>query len=145
MLIHSISLAIACCVLIGPAGAAERLAGPIPVESARVIDGDTVEVVARVWLDQRITTRVRILGIDTPERRGKCQAERDAAAAAARLTVAWVDKHQKLVLVNIQHDKYAGRVVGRLRSADGSSDLADELIAAGLARAYDGGKKLGWC
>ena len=35
--------------------------------------------------------------------------------------------------------KYAGRVVARV-VVDGE-DLAEELIAAGLARAYDGGRR----
>jgi len=143
---HLLALLWLALLLSTPVGAAERtLPGPIPIEQARAIDGDTVEVVARIWLDQRITTRVRLAGVDTPERRGKCQSERDAAAEATRLTEGWLSRHPKLVLTEIQHDKYAGRVVGRLSSADGSSDLAGELIAAGLARAYDGGKKLGWC
>ena len=37
--------------------AAERLAGPIPARVLAVIDGDTIEVQARIWLGQEINTR----------------------------------------------------------------------------------------
>jgi hypothetical protein len=43
------------------------LPGPIPAELVRVIDGDTIEVRARIWLDLDLTTRVRLAGIDAPE------------------------------------------------------------------------------
>ncbi len=129
-----------------PLAAAEpALRGPVAVEQARVIDGDTLEVVALIWLDQRITTRVRLEGIDTPERRSQCAAEREAAAAASRLAVAWLEQHRRVVLRDLIHDKYARRVVGRVQSADGSSDLGETLIARGLARRYDGGRKQPWC
>ncbi len=39
--------------------------------------------------------------------------------------------------------KYAGRVVARVVVDD--EDLAEELVIADLARAYDGGQRQGWC
>src|SRR5690606_10793304 len=63
--------------------ALNRLAGPVPAEVLRVVDGDTIEVRAHVWLGHEVTTLVRIAGIDTPELRGKCAAERTAARRAA--------------------------------------------------------------
>jgi len=131
------------------------LAGPIAVEQARVIDGDTLEVIALIWLDQRITTRVRLLGVDTPETHSKCLAEREAAARATRLAQNWLETHAPLVLRDLRHDKYGRRVVARVQSAretaaPGSgqavrADLAEALLAAGLARRYDGGTKQHWC
>lgn len=119
--------------------------GPVPVEQARVIDGDTMEVVALIWLDQRVTTRVRLEGIDTPEKRSKCAAEREAAEAATKLANDWLERHKPVVLRDLSHDKYGRRVVGRVQSADGSSDLGESLLARGLARRYDGGTKQPWC
>lgn len=129
-----------------PSGAAEpALRGPVTVEQARVIDGDTLEVVALIWLDQRITTRVRLEGIDTPERRSQCAAEREAAASATKLASDWLQQQRQVVLRDLIHDKYARRVVGRVQSVDGSSDLGEVLLAHGLARRYDGGRKQPWC
>ncbi len=39
--------------------------------------------------------------------------------------------------------KFAGRVVAHV--VVDANDLAEELIVAGLARAYDGGQREGWC
>lgn len=140
-------LLLAAGMLAGVRALAEKpaLPGPVPVEQARVIDGDTLEVVALIWLDQRVTTRVRVRGIDTPERRGACSAERDAAQAATKLAAQWLEQHQPVVLRDLTADKYGQRVVGRVQSADGRSDLAEELLAAGLARRYGGGHKNPWC
>lgn len=126
------------------------LAGPVAVEQARVIDGDTLEVIALIWLDQRVSTRVRLLGIDTPENRSNCQAEREAAAQATRLAQDWLLRHAPLVLRDLRHDKYGRRVVARVQSAretasGARADLADALLAAGLAKRYDGGAKQRWC
>lgn len=40
-------------------------------------------------------------------------------------------------------DKYAGSVLARVVVA--SEDLAEELMVAGLAWAYDDGQRQGWC
>ncbi|MBX3453370.1 thermonuclease family protein [Ferrovibrio sp.] len=127
------------------AAAEPPLPGPVAVEQARVIDGDTMEVVALIWLDQRVTTRVRLEGIDTPEKRSKCTAEREAAEAATKLASDWLERNKPVVLRDLSHDKYGRRVVGRVQSADGRSDLGETLIAQGLARRYDGGTKRPWC
>ena len=46
--------------------AEEALAGPVRAVVERVVDGDTVDVRARIWLGQSLTVRVRIDGVDTP-------------------------------------------------------------------------------
>jgi hypothetical protein len=56
-----------------PAFCAEDvLNGPVNAELLRVIDGDTIEVRARIWLGLDLTTRVRLSGIDAPELDGAC-------------------------------------------------------------------------
>jgi endonuclease YncB( thermonuclease family) len=127
----------------GDAGMRDVLAGPVAAEVVEVVDGDTIAVRARIWLGQELDTRVRLAGIDTPELHGKCARERRLAAAArdflkARLAV------RPVTLSDVQLGKYAGRVVARVTTADGE-DVAAALIAAGLARAYDGGARSGWC
>lgn len=120
------------------------LPGPIPARVLRVVDGDTVQVRARIWLSQDVETNVRLAGIDTPEKRGKCQAEREAAEqaqafSAEHLTVdSWVSLHDVIA------DKFGKRVVARVVSAQGQ-DVAAQLLANGLARPYGGGTKASWC
>ncbi len=62
--------------------AADTIPGPIQAEVLRVIDGDTIEVRAKIWLDQYIETNVRLAGLDAPEMRGKCEREKALARKA---------------------------------------------------------------
>lgn len=125
------------------ASAKEVLTGPVVAQVIEVKDGDTLDVTAMVWLGQTLTTAVRVGGIDTPENRGKCAAEKAKARAATDFLRALVaDGH--ITLTNIQYGKYAGRVVADVSTSDGT-DVSQRLIDAGHARAYHGGKRQGWC
>ncbi len=126
-----------------PVVAGERLAGPVPALVMAVIDGDTLEVRARIWLGQEVETRVRVAGLDTPELRGGCPEERRLAAEAKRRTESLISGGD-IVLHDISFGKYAGRVIARVTTA-GGADLAGALIGAGLARVYDGGARADWC
>jgi len=113
------------------AEAASDIPGPVAAEVERVIDGDTVRVSAKIWVDQRVSTAVRIYGVDAPELfRPLCEAERETARKAKALVEAIIG--QGVMLRDISHDKYGGRVVARLESADGT-DIGAALLEAGLA------------
>jgi endonuclease YncB( thermonuclease family) len=62
--------------------AAEALAGPVAGTVERVVDGDTIEVKAAIWLGQTLIIRVRIDGVDAPELEARCTEERKLALAA---------------------------------------------------------------
>lgn len=128
----------------GPA-MAEPLPGPVPARVMAVQDGDTLTVKVRIWLDQELETRVRIDGIDTPESRSECAAEKLAAAAAKRHLEALVaGTAAEVRLRDVRYDKFGGRVRARVELRDGT-DVAQAQIRAGHARAYDGGKRRPWC
>lgn len=141
-----VALAVVALAAFGPTpgrAAGEVLPGPLPARVVAVVDGDTLEVSARIWLGQAVRVRVRLAGIDAPELRGKCAAERRAAGRAkAFLTAAVADGEVRLS--QIRYGKYAGRVLARIAAADGR-DLGQALLARGLARVYDGGKRPAWC
>jgi micrococcal nuclease len=143
-IIANIALAVMAIAASEPASAASHatLPGPIEARVLRVLDGDTIEVAARIWLEQDLTVRVRLLGIDAPEMKAHCARERDLALRARDLVAGTVGG--EVSLTQIQYDKYGGRVVARVAAADGR-DLSDALIASGLAHRYDGGKKRPWC
>lgn len=120
------------------------LSGPVEAQVLRVIDGDTVQVAARIWLSQTVETFVRVKGIDTPELRGNCPEEKDLAVRARAFVMDRLVAGQGVTLLEIEPDKYGGRVVARLLTADGQ-DVGEQLVAAGLAYRYDGGRKTPWC
>lgn len=122
--------------------AAEALAGPVAATVERVIDGDTIEVRAKIWLGQTLAVRVRIDGIDAPELEARCAEERRMAEDVRgylmrRLTGAEVR------LSRVVYDKYGGRV--RADVADAKGDIALALLEAGLVRPYRGERRQPWC
>lgn len=130
----------ACGLLVFPsAHAADPLPGPIPARVVRVVDGDTLVVRAVIWVGQEVETAIRVEGIDAPEMRGPCSGvglraqERLAELAAGAV---W--------LRDVRPDKYGGRMRARVEDAAGT-DLGHAMMAAGLARPYDGHRPAGWC
>ncbi|WP_240002505.1 thermonuclease family protein [Oleisolibacter albus] len=141
------ALLLSCLLPFAPAvaDAADMLPGPVEATVLKVVDGDTLAVSARVWLGQEVQTRVRLDGIDTPESRSKCAQEKAMAAEARRKLEELVRTGADQVrLVNVVDDKFGGRVRARVLLADGT-DLSHALIASGLARSYNGGKRKPWC
>ncbi|MGM0423045.1 MAG: thermonuclease family protein [Pseudomonadota bacterium] len=130
-------------LLAGPALARESLSGPVNAEVIRVIDGDTFDVRAQIWVGHFIETRIRINGLDTPELRSQCEAERQHAEEA-KLALSDLLQDGRIVLTDIQNGKYAGRVLARAQTP-GGIDVSDFMIDQGLGRTYDGGKRAGWC
>ena len=134
----------------GALGAAERLAGPLPAQVVSVLDGDTLEVRVHIWLGQDLRTRVRLAGIDAPELKGKCDRERDLARRARAYLLARLDPVDAgagagmVRLRDVRYGKFAGRVLARVETLDGT-DLGQGLLAAGLARPYDGRRRASWC
>ena len=114
-----------------------------PAEVLRVLDGDTFEARVRVWPGMEITTRVRLRGIDAPELHARCDDER-AKALAARDALARLLAEGSVGISRVGQDKYGGRVDADV-SAAGTPDVSAALLARGLARRYDGGRRASWC
>lgn len=112
----------------------------------RVVDGDTVAVDASADLPPELADlRVRLRGVDTPEKggRAKCAYERDAGRAATAFTEKAVTQASAIVVRDPEWGKWGGRVVADL-VLDGRS-LSASLIESGHGRAYDGGRRGSWC
>lgn len=120
----------------------ERL-GAYRAEVLRVIDGDTLEARVTIWLDQTVTTRVRLRDVDAPELNGACPGERQAAEAARTALAAFVGV-RPIILSDIGRDKYGGRIVARVSTTDGS-DAGRTLVGAGHARNAGRGRRERWC
>ncbi len=123
--------------------AAEMLPGPVPARVVRVIDGDTLDVQAQVWIGQVVQTRVRLAQIDSPELNGQCEQEKHLAKQAKQAVTQYLND-QPIVLKNIHYGKYGGRVIAHVETHQGHG-LSDLLIQNGLARPYGGKKRSSWC
>lgn len=108
-----------------------------------VYDGDTLTVSVNKWpaLIGR-AVGVRVAGVDTPEIRAKCPAEKALALEARGFARRALAAAQVIELRNLRRDKYF-RILADV-CLDGRS-LADELIRHGLGVDYVGGAKSGWC
>lgn len=115
------------------------VAGPVSARIVRVIDGDTLLVDAHPWPGHAVRVSVRVRGIDTPERRSSCSAERLAADHARSELERLVTDFATVELINISGGKYYGRVLADLRA--GPRDIGAAMLASGLARPYQGGKR----
>lgn len=109
-----------------------------------VLDGDTFA--AKVVLEDniKITVRVRLSDVDTPELKGLCQKEIDMANVAKNRTSELLPTGTVVELVDIKDDKYLGRIDARVFLPDGR-ELSTILIDENLGRKYDGGKRSAWC
>ncbi len=111
------------------------------VSVSRVVDGDTVDVDVDlgfgVWLRNE---RVRLAGVDTPEKRTRDAAEKKAGIKASEFTAKMLNEAEEIVLVSHEKGKGKyGRILGTLM-CDGMS-LNDALISSGNAKEYWGGTK----
>lgn len=99
-----------------------------------IYDGDTIR------LGQE---RIRIVGLDTPElgHRAECESEALAAERAKQALIGEIARGN-VALHRQGTDRY-GRTLARV-TVDGR-DVADTLIAQGLARPYAGGRRESWC
>ena len=113
------------------ASAGEILPEPLSAKVLRVVDGNTLEICVRIWLGQDIRVHVRLTGIDTPERRGCCEGERQAAEAARHHLKDLIARGD-IRLFDIRRGKFAGRVLARVWDAR-DRDLADEMLRLNLA------------
>jgi len=122
------------------------LSNPYDWKVVRVVDGDTVTVEAN-YLPPELgsTMKVRILGVDTPEKapRAKCEKEAAAGLAASAFVRQTLNKASSVKIEVKDWDKYGGRVLGDVL-IDGEK-LSSILIKNNLARAYNGGAKKSWC
>lgn len=107
-------------------------------EVARVVDGDTVQLVC----DGRRAERVRLTGFDAPELFSpQCPAEK-RAAEASRDALARLVEGRPVEVAFVGTDKYRRPLVD-MRVGD--ERVATRMVAEGHGRRYLGGLRGGWC
>ncbi len=113
----------------------------------RVVDGDTIDVTIDLGFDLYKKERVRVAGIDTPEKRTRNLEEKalgiDATNWLKEKLKAAVDGDDDLVIRTelIGGVGKYGRLLGWLYIGDADVSLNEEMIDEGYAWTYDGGTK----
>ena len=113
----------------------------------RVVDGDTIDVTIDLGFDLYKKERVRIAGIDTPEKRTRDLAEKALGIDATNWmkgtledTINGDDELTIRTELKGGMGKY-GRLLGWLYVGEGDISLNEQMITEGYAWEYDGGTK----
>ena len=116
----------------------------VPAQVDYVLDGDTFAARVAVADDVKITVRVRLINVDTPELNGACQDEIKLARRARGRLEKLLPRGTIVELNNIKDDKYLGRIDANVVMSDGR-DVGNVLVREKLARKYSGGRRQSWC
>ena len=113
----------------------------------RVVDGDTVDVTIDLGFDLYKKERVRVAGVDTPEKRTRDKEEKELGLDATawlkeKLDGALRGDDELVIRTELVGGvgKY-GRLLGWLYIGDADMSLNEQMIEEGYAWAYDGGTK----
>ena len=113
----------------------------------RVVDGDTIDVTIDLGFDLYKKERVRVAGVDTPEKRTRDKEEKELGIDATNWLKDKLDETIKgdeelLIRTELKGGvgKY-GRLLGWLYVGDSDISLNEQMITEGYAWSYDGGTK----
>ena len=116
-------------------------------EINRVVDGDTIDVTIDLGFDLFKKERVRVAGVDTPEKRTRDLEEKalgiDATNWLKKKLEDTIDGDEELTIrteLKGGVGKY-GRLLGWLYIGDEIVSLNEQMIDEGYAWEYDGGTK----
>ena len=107
----------------------------------RVVDGDTIDISIDLGFDLTKKERVRLAGIDTPEKRTKDSKEKEMGYQATEFLEMHLMEATKLT-VRTEKDGKFGRMLGWLYKTDKDTTSINQImIDKGYAWSYDGGTK----
>ena len=113
----------------------------------RVVDGDTIDVTIDLGFDLLKKERVRVAGVDTPEKRTRDKEEKALGIDATnwlkdKLQAAVAGADDLVIRTELVGGvgKY-GRLLGWLYTGDSDLSLNEQMITEGYAWEYDGGTK----
>ena len=116
-------------------------------EIVKVVDGDTIDVIIDLGFDLYKKERVRIAGVDTPEKRTRDLEEKELGIDATnwmkdQLESAIEGEDDLVIRTEIDggFGKY-GRLLGWLYIGEGDESINERMIKEGYAWSYDGGTK----
>jgi len=108
----------------------------------RVVDGDTIDISIDLGFNLTKKERVRLAGIDTPEKRTKNEKEKEMGYQATEFLEMHLMEATKLTVRTEKEGKF-GRMLGWLYKTDEDTTSINQImIDKGYAWAYDGGTKV---
>ena len=108
----------------------------------RIVDGDTIDISIDLGFDLTKKERVRLAGIDTPEKRTKNEKEKEMGYQATEFLEMHLMEATKLT-VKTEKDGKFGRMLGWLyKSEEDTMSINQIMIDKGYAWPYDGGTKV---
>jgi|TARA_B100001996_G_scaffold176087_1_gene134430 micrococcal nuclease len=117
------------------------------VKINRVVDGDTIDVTLDLGFSLTKKERVRIAGVDTPEKRTRNLEEKALGIDATnylkdKLTDTLKGDDELVIRTELVGGvgKY-GRLLGWLYIGDSDTSINEQMITEGYAWPYDGGTK----
>lgn len=116
----------------------------VPAEVAYIVDGDTFAAKVLLTDDIKISVRVRLMNVDTPEISGECESEIKKAYLAKERLSGLIPVGSTVELTKVKDDKYLGRIDAHVFDKNGN-DVGEILIKEKLGRKYSGGKRAPWC
>ena len=116
-------------------------------EIVKVVDGDTIDVIIDLGFDLYKKERVRVAGVDTPEKRTRDLEEKELGIDATnwmkdQLESAIEGEDDLVIRTEIDggFGKY-GRLLGWLYIGEDTESINERMIREGYAWTYDGGTK----
>ena len=109
-------------------------------EIAKVVDGDTVDVIVDLGFSLFKKERCRVAGIDTPESRTRDKKEKVYGLEAKAYLQGVLSSAENLTVRTEKDGKY-GRMLGWLYCDNIEGSINNLMIESGHAWAYDGGTK----
>jgi len=117
------------------------------IKIVKVLDGDTIDVTIDLGFDLYKKERVRIAGVDTPEKRTRDLEEKALGIDATnwlkeKLTETIKGDEELTIRTELKGGvgKY-GRLLGWLYVGESNLSLNEQMITEGYAWEYDGGTK----
>ena len=104
----------------------------------RVVDGDTVDVILDLGFGLFKKERVRVAGVDTPEKRTRNPKEKKLGYDATHFAEEWFAKEGDITVKTSKDGKY-GRMLGHFWNGEECFNTA--LVELGFAFEYWGEKK----
>lgn len=109
-------------------------------EIAKVVDGDTVDVIIDLGFGLSKKERCRVAGIDTPEKRTRDLKEKQYGIEATEFMTGLLNSAENLIVRTEKDGKY-GRMLGWFYCNNVQGSLNNLMIEAGYAWEYHGEKK----